>query len=125
LDEILSADTDPTHDALNGLAVLACVDRLLPAGIRARLAIPFGFVAQLDTALPLLDAPSVSEPPSIYLFQDEYFSEPSDREEYRRPFSATPWGNGYAAEYVCGRSLRERELNWEFTRTVWVRVLSE
>lgn len=105
------------------LDLLSTVTRMLPS-LRARLALPYGYSSCIDTTLPNLAIPNVDtsdEPPSLYLFADGFLSLATDREEYRCPYPRTPWGDSFAAEYVCSRSIQERTLGWEFSRTVWVR----
>ena len=124
LDEILGETPDGGFDIQASLEVLSSCDRRLPSGMEARLALPWGDSVTLETELPSLDRVPVLdpyEPPSLYVFSREYWAMPNDREEHRCPYDGNPWGDAYAVEYVCGRSPRERDLDWEFTRTVWVR----
>ncbi|WP_295775949.1 hypothetical protein [uncultured Microbacterium sp.] len=98
--------------------------RLAPEVI-VRLALPFEAVASLDLDAPdlrLMRNLSESEPPSIYIMSPGFLDTPHDREEYRLPYSETPWGERFTAEYVCGRSLYERERGWEYSKTVWVNL---
>lgn len=125
LDEILGAIPEGGFDVEGSLELLSSCDRRLPAGMEARLALPWGDSVTLETKLPSLDRIPVQEPyepPSLYVFSREYWAMPSDREEYRCPHDGNPWGDDYVVDYVCGRSHRERNLGWEFTRTVWVRL---
>lgn len=124
LDEILGEIPEGGFNIEVSLQVLSSCDQGLPAGMDARLALPWGDSVGLEATLPPLDRLPVLEPyepPSLYVFSREYWAIPNDREEYRCPYDADPWGGGYAVDYVCGRSPRERNLGWEFTRTVWVR----
>lgn len=125
LDEILGETPDGGFDIQGSLQMLSSCDRRLPAGMEARLALPWGDSVALETELPSLDRLPVLEPyepPSLYVFSRQHWATPNDREEYRCPYDGSPWGEGYAADYLCGRSPRERSLGWEFTRTVWVRL---
>ena len=121
------ADEISGVDVMSRVAVLdlfSLVARNRPSASHARLALPYGYSSDADTNLPDLAMPArdtSDEPPSIYLFADGFFSFPSDREEYRCPYPRTPWGDSYSSEYVCSRSMRDRALSWEFSRTVWVR----
>lgn len=86
------------------------------------LAIPLGWSTELDVSQPdLLHLHGTDEPPSVYVFAPSYFVMASDREEYRCPVLDSPWDEGYVLEYACGRSIRERVMGWEFSRTLWVR----
>lgn len=108
------------------LDLLSTVAQNVLQSVHARLALPFGYSERIDVNLPDLEAVplgSSTEPPSIYLFAADFYALPRDREEYRRPYAQTPWGDSYMAEYVCSRSLRDRALNWEYSQTVWVRRL--
>ncbi|WEK61150.1 MAG: hypothetical protein P0Y60_17895 [Candidatus Microbacterium colombiense] len=123
LDEILGETPEAGFDANASLELLSACARRLPAGMDARLAVPWGDSVALDMELPPLDALPILEPyepPSLYVFAREYWAIPNDREEYRCPYDGSPWGDEYGVEYSCGRSPRERTLGWEFTRTVWV-----
>ena len=125
LDEILGEIPDGGFGIEESLDLLSACSRMLPAGMGIRLAVPWGDTAALETDLPSLDALPVLEPyepPSLYVFSQDSWSAPDDREEYRCPYDEVPWGTDYMAEYVCGRSTRERILGWEFTKTVWVRL---
>lgn len=125
LDEILGEIPVGGFGIEESLDLLSACSRMLPARMEIRLALPWGVSTALETDLPSLDVLPVLEPyepPSLYVFSEEHWSTPGDREEYRCPYDAHPWGDDYVAEYVCGRSTQERRLGWEFTKTVWVRL---
>lgn len=106
--------------------LFSTVTRGVPSA-QTRLALPYGYSPGIDTNLPDLALPEVGtsdEPPSVYLFAAGSFSLPGDREEYRCPYTRTPWDDSYAAEYVCSRSMQDRAFGWEFSRTVWVRHIA-
>lgn len=120
-DEIIGGGGKTLNEALD---LLPIVTQNLTRPMHARLALPFGYAEELDVNLPdlaVVPMASSSEPPSIYLFTGDFLSLSSDREEYRCPYAQTPWGDSYTAEYVCSRSLQDRDRNWEYSRTVWVR----
>lgn len=129
IDEIASIKPHTVSDVDVGLAVLRVVERFrreLSLDLWAKLAIPFGDSLTLVTELPDLHNVPVTapyEPPSLYLFAPRFIEVRQDREEYRCPYPAAPWGADIAAEYVCGRSMYERERGWEFGKTIWVSML--
>jgi len=124
VDEIDEAvrDLDGSLRLLDSLDALRL--RLAPEVI-VRLTLPFEMVQCLDLEPPdlrLMTNLNELEPPSIYIMSPAFLDIPHDREEYRLPYSETPWGEQFAAEYACGRSLYERERGWEYSKTVWVNL---
>ena len=101
LDEILGEITEGGFDIQGSLQLLSSCGRRLPAGMDARLALPWGDSVALETALPSLERLPVLEPyepPSLYVFSREYWAVAKDREEYRCPYNGSPWGDGYAVD---------------------------
>lgn len=118
-----SRDVDAGVEVLRAVGAMRDVHGV---DVVPKLAVPFGDVSGLDTELPDLGRIPVLapyEPPSLYLFAAGYLRVRPDREEYRCSYPGAPWGDDLAVEYVCGRSMFEREHGWEFGKTVWVSLL--
>ncbi|GAA1848245.1 hypothetical protein [Myceligenerans crystallogenes] len=110
------------QEAITALDAATRVVADIGAQLVVGLALPLEMPLTIDVQAPdLRKLELIDEPPSIYVLSAGHFLLPSDREEYRCPIEHQPWGSGYHVEYVCGRSLKERELGWEFSRTIWVR----
>lgn len=80
LDEILGEIPEGGFDIEVSLQVLSSCGQRLPAGMDARLALPWGDSVGLETALPSLDRLPVLEPyepPSLYVFSREYWAIPN------------------------------------------------
>lgn|GEM_PF-1198746 len=129
IDELSIISKGIDADISAGIALLRKVDDLRRShgvNIELKLAIPFGVSDELDTdpvSLTNVVTPPVYEPPSLYLFGSQHFRVPNDREEYFCPYRDTPWGGDILATYSCGRSMLDRDLGWEFSKTVWISLV--
>jgi hypothetical protein len=132
LDEIDPEWPEQVWHAGTAAEVFKIACRFVPAGWTGRLslAVPLGLTSEIGLRRPRLDKVLVNtqEPPSLYVFDDRFFTAVgNDREEYRCPYNEEPWGIRDlpgVLEFVSSRDLEARSEGWEFTNDLWMHRLS-
>lgn len=131
IDEIFPGLTPTTIDPEFAVSVLEDAVRFLPHRWQGRisLVIPLEETECITTSAPdLVDLPILwNEPPSLYLFGLEYLTSYLHFcEEYRRTYTANPWGVDMAAhvvEFVSSRDRESEEQGWEYSNNIWIHVV--
>lgn len=104
------------------IAALCRACEVLDARGATYLAMPLSHSPTLDVITPAFVPWPFNgvEPPSLYYLEPRHWNLPSDREEYRCPYTTEQLtGLPISGTYACGRSLHERANKWDFARTVW------